>query len=46
MNQFPYWLKHQKDQAESDVSYLRRENVELKKRIKELEQELKKLKEK
>jgi prefoldin subunit 5 len=46
MNQFPYWLKAQKDRAESEVSFLRRENEELKKRIKELEQELKILKEK
>lgn len=44
--QYPFWLKNQKDNAEGDASFLRRENEELKKRIKELEQELKKLKEK
>ena len=44
--QFPYWLKVQKDNAESEVSGLRRENEQLKKRIDELEKEIKKLKEK
>jgi len=46
MNQFPYWLKVQKDRSESDVSHLRRENEELKKKIEELEKEIKKLKKK
>lgn len=44
--QYPFWLKNQRDHAESDVSFLRRENVELKKRVKELEQEIKELKSK
>ena len=46
MNQFPYWLKNQKDQAESGASHLRRENEELKKKIEKLEQEIIKLKKK
>ena len=44
--QYPFWLKNQRDHAEGDVSFLRRENEELKKRIKELEQEIQKLKKK
>lgn len=44
--QYPFWLKNQRDHAESDVSFLRRENEQLKKRIKELEEEIEKLKEK
>ena len=44
--QFPYWLKHQKGQAEGEVFRLRRENEELKKRIEKLEKEIKKLKRK
>ena len=42
---YPFWLKNQKDHAESDASFLRRENEQLKKRVKELEEEIKKLKE-
>jgi cell division protein FtsB len=42
--QYPFWLKNQRDNAEGEASYLRRENEQLKKRIKDLEKELKKLK--
>ena len=42
--QYPYWLKNQRDYAESEASYLRRENEQLKIKIKELEQEIEKLK--
>lgn len=44
--QYPYWLKNQKDQAESEASTLMRENEQLKNKIKELEEEIKKLKKK
>jgi cell division protein FtsB len=44
--QYPFWLKNQKNSAESDFSYLKRENEQLKLKIEVLEQELKKLKEK
>ena len=44
--QYPFWLKNQRDHAESEFSCLRRENEELKKRIKELETEIKKLEKK
>jgi cell division protein FtsB len=44
--QYPYWLKNQKDQAEGEASSLIRENEQLKKKIKELEEEINKLKEK
>ena len=44
--QYPFWLKNQKDKVESDSSYLRRENEQLKMKIEELEQEIKILKEK
>jgi cell division protein FtsB len=44
--QYPFWLKNQRDNAESDAPFLRRENEQLKKRMKELEEEIEKLKEK
>lgn len=43
--QYPFWLKNQRDHAEGEASMLRRENEQLKKRIQELENELKMLKE-
>ena len=43
---YPFWLKNQRDHAESDASFLRRENEQLKKKIKELEEEIEKIKEK
>lgn len=42
--QYPFWLKNQRDHAESDSAYLRRENEQLKKKIIELEKEIEKLK--
>ena len=42
--QFPYWLKNQRDKADGELARLSHENTELKKKIQELEQEIKKLK--
>jgi hypothetical protein len=51
--QYPFWLKNQRDHAEGDASFLKRENEELKKelekckkKVEKLERELKTLKEK
>lgn len=44
--QYPFWLKNQRDHEEGETSFLRRENEGLKKKIKDLEEEIKKLKEK
>lgn len=41
---YPFWLKNQRDSAESEASFLRRENEQLKNKIKELEKEIEELK--
>jgi len=44
MNQYPFWKDQEFNIAINRESQLYRENQELKKRIKELEEEIKKLK--